>query len=132
MRQNHCRTFSAIPPREPSTLSYGPCLLVSVHYLWYLHFQSTRLLDSTNALSHDFAHLSVDDPDPFLGDIDLPRVQLERDTLTDDDHKALDAKISTTFRSDRRHNEEPNLSSLLFYITHNDKRLKPITEDEAE
>ena len=105
---------------------------MSVHYLRRLRLQSTRLLDATNALSHDFAHLTVDGPDVFDGDIDLPGVSLERDTLTDDDHKALDAKVLTTFSANRKLKEEPHLPSLLFNITHNDKRLNPITEDEAE
>jgi hypothetical protein len=52
--------------------------------------------------------------------------------LTDDDHKALDATILTTFSSNRRHNEEPELPSLFFYISNADKSLKPFTQKEGE
>ena len=84
--------------------------------------------DSTNALSHNFTHLSVDDADVFA---DLPRVSSGRDTLTDDDHKALDATILTTFSANLRHNEEPPLPSLFGNIANNDTRLLPLTTDDA-
>jgi hypothetical protein len=93
--------------------------------------QSPLSLDSTNVLSEDFSRLFMDDTNVSLGDIDLPRVSPDRDTLTDDDHKALDAPILRTFSSNRQHNEEPNLPSLVWNITHNDKRLIPLTIEEA-
>jgi hypothetical protein len=92
---------------------------------------SPFLIDSTNVLSKDFSHLSVNDPDVSLAIVDLPRVSSERDTLTDDDHKTLDATILTTFSSDKRHNEEPKLPALLSNIANDDKRLKNLTTDEA-
>jgi len=67
-----------------------------------------------------------------IGDIDLPRIPSDRDTLTHDAHKAFDETILTTFSANRRHNEEPPLPSLLSNITNNDKRLRPLTIDEAK
>jgi hypothetical protein len=72
--------------------------------------------------------LSVDDPDVS---IDLPRISPERDTLTGDDHKALDAKILMTFSFNWEHNKEPPFPSLLFNIVNDDKRLQSLTFDEA-
>jgi hypothetical protein len=60
-----------------------------------------------------------------------PRVSPERDTSTDDDHKALDAKILKGFSAFRRHNEEPELPELLSRISM-DKRLTTLTTDDAE
>jgi len=84
------------------------------------------------ALSQYFAHLSVNDPDASIEDVNLPLVSPERDTRTDEDHKALDAKISKAFRSDRRNNEEPDLPSLFFNMSNADKSLKSFTPEEAE
>jgi hypothetical protein len=93
---------------------------------------SPFLLDSTNVLSDDFSHLSVDDPDVSIANVDLPRISSERDTLADDDHKALDATILKTYSANRQLHQEPNLSSLLGTITNNDKRLTSLTADESE
>jgi hypothetical protein len=76
--------------------------------------------------------LSVDDPHVSIGNTDLPRVSPERDTLTDDDHKALDTKILEIFSANRKFNEEPKLPALLSIITIGDKRIKTLTPDEAE
>jgi hypothetical protein len=81
-----------------------------------------------NALSQDFSQLYVDDPDVS---IDLPRVSPKRDMLTDDDQRALDATILTTFNANKQLKQEPDLPSLLWNIANNDKRLKPLTTDEA-
>ena len=94
--------------------------------------QSPLSLDSTNVLSEDFSRLFMDDTNVSHGDIDLPRVSPERDTLTDDDHKALDATILATFSSDKRLNEEPKLPALLSNISNEDMRMKNLTTDEAE
>jgi hypothetical protein len=67
-----------------------------------------------------------------IGIRNLPRVSSERDTLTDSDHKALDATILTTFSANRQIKQEPDPSSLLSNITHYDKRLKPLSSDEAK
>jgi len=86
-------------------------------------------LDSTTALSQDFSHLSVDNPDASIGTIDIPRVSPERDTLSDDDHKALDAKILTTFSANKKINQEPHLPSLLWNIVNDDARLRSLTSE---
>jgi hypothetical protein len=62
----------------------------------------------------------------------LIRISRERDLFTDDDHKPLDAAIMKAFSSARRHNEQPDLSALLFTITAGDKRLVTLPSDEAE
>jgi hypothetical protein len=54
-------------------------------------YQSPLSLDSTNVLSEDFSRLFMDDTSVSIANIDLLRVSPERDTLTDDDHNALDA-----------------------------------------
>jgi hypothetical protein len=76
--------------------------------------------------------LSIDDPDVSIAIRNIPRVSSQRDTLTDGDHKKLDATILTTFQSDRKHSEQPHLPSLLSNITHDDTRLKPLSSDEAK
>jgi hypothetical protein len=76
--------------------------------------------------------LSIDHPNVSLGIRNLPRVSSERDTLTDSHHKLLDATILTTFSANRQIKQQPDLSSLLSNITHYDKRLKPLSSDEAE
>jgi hypothetical protein len=111
-------TFVVRSQRDPCLVSIAPS-------------QSPLSLDSTNVLSEDFSRLFMDDTNVSHGDIDLPHVSPDRDTLTDDDHKALDAPILTAFSSNRQHNEEPDLPSLLGNITHNDKRLTPLTTEEA-
>jgi hypothetical protein len=90
------------------------------------------LPDATIALSQDFSHLSIDELDVSMKDINLPRVSSDRGTLTDEDHKKLDAQILATFRSDMKLNEEPSLPLLLSIIANGDKRLKSLTFDEAE
>jgi len=52
--------------------------------------------------------------------------------LIDDDHKIYDAKIMNTFSLYRKHNEEPDLPSLLSHTTLGDKRLVTLTPDEAD
>ena len=89
-------------------------------------------LDSTNTLSRVFSHLSVNDPDLSIENVDLVRVSSERDTYTEDDHKALDDAILTTFDANRVLNKEPHLHSLLSNITNNDIRLLPLTAEDAK
>ena len=84
-------------------------------------FQSPLLLNPTNVLSEDFSHLFMDDTSMSIANIDL---------LTDDDHKALDATILTTFSANQQFNKEPHLPSLLGNIANND-RLTPLTTEEA-
>jgi hypothetical protein len=79
-------------------------------------FRSPILLD---VMSQDFSHLSIDDRDASIANVDLPRISPERDTYTDDEHKALDEMILTTFSSDRQLAKEPNLPSLLSNIAKN-------------
>ena len=67
-----------------------------------------------------------------IENINLPRVSPERDRLTEEDHKALDADILTTFRTDRQLNREPDLTSLFFTISNADKRLKSFTHNETD
>jgi hypothetical protein len=93
---------------------------------------SPFLLDLTNVLSKDFSHLSVDDADVSISNVDLPRISSERGTVTDDDHMAFDATMLRTYSANRQINEEPNLSSLLGTLTNNDKRLTSLTADESE
>jgi hypothetical protein len=94
-------------------------------------------MDSTNTLSEDFSHLSVGDPrvsaQPLSPNIrTLARISLERDSFTDNDHKALDVQISKTFSIYQRLGEEPDFPSLLFTITAGDKRLVTLTSPEAK
>ena len=85
-------------------------------------------------LYHDFSHLSVGDlhasSEPSTTP-ELERISLERDVLTDEDHRPLDAEIVNAFSAFRKHNEEPDLSELLSRITM-DKRLTWLKKDEAE
>lgn len=76
--------------------------------------------------------MSIDDPNVSLGIRNLPRVSSERDTLTDSHHKLLDATILTTFSANRQIKQQPDLSSLLWIITNNDKRLKPLSSGEVD
>jgi hypothetical protein len=100
-------------------------------------FTSNWILLYMDKVSDDFSHLSVGDPHvpsnvTFPNSASVPqRVSPERDTSTDDDHKALDAKILKGFSAFRRLNEEPDLPSLLANITL-DKRLTTLTTDDAE
>jgi hypothetical protein len=73
----------------------------------------------------------MDDMNMSSGDIDLPRISPERDTLTNDDHNALDATILATFSSDKRLHEQPKLPALLCNISNEDKRMKTLMTDEA-
>jgi hypothetical protein len=75
--------------------------------------------------------LSVHDADASIGNIDLIRVSPELDTLTDDDHKALDGKTLEMFSANRKFNEEPTLPALLSNIANEDKRMRRLTMDEA-
>jgi len=75
--------------------------------------------------------LTVDDPEISIENINVPGVSPERDTIPDDDHKALDAAILMTFSSDRQLNKEPHLPLLLWNIANHDRRLTPLTMDEA-
>jgi hypothetical protein len=95
-------------------------------------------MDPTSSLSEDFAHLSVGDLNSshdgiFRDDTStLPRVSRDRDRFIDEDHKPLDANLMKAFSAFRRHNEEPDLPSLLCNITVGDKRLDPLSPNEAE
>jgi hypothetical protein len=91
-------------------------------------FRSPILLD---VMSQDFSHLSIDDRDASIANVDLPRISPERDTYTDDEHKALDATILTMWSANRQIKNEPHLPSLLSNITNNDKRLTSVTPEEA-
>jgi hypothetical protein len=79
--------------------------------------RSRLLLDSTNVLSQDFSHLSVDDPDASIAHVHLARVCPERDTLTDNEHGTLDARILEVFSANTTFNEEPKLPALLSNIS---------------
>ena len=87
-------------------------------------------------LSKDLSRLSVSDLHTSTEAISpyttptLTRVSSERDVSVD--HRVLDAVIIKTFALYRRHNEEPDWSTLLFTITAGDKRLVTLTGDEAE
>jgi len=76
--------------------------------------------------------MSADNQDMSIGNINLPHIPLECDTLTDDDHKALDTKILEIFSLNRKHNNEPKLPALLSNIANEDKRMKTLTMDKAE
>jgi hypothetical protein len=96
---------------------------------------SATMDPTTRSLSEDFAQLSVGDLNPppiFRATPSLARVSRERDLLTDDDHKPLDAELMKTFSAFRRHNEEPDLPALLSHITLGDKRLVTLPPGEAE
>jgi hypothetical protein len=89
---------------------------------------------TSTTLSDRFTHLSFDDSiaphDPGTG-TPLGRISIDRDTLTVDDHKELDNGTLNTFRSERKHNEEPDWPALLVNITAEDKRLITLTSKEA-
>ena len=75
-------------------------------------------------ISNDFSRLSVGDVHAPAEPSAIPalrKVSQERDFFTDDDHKLLDAKIEKAFRAFRVINEEPDLPTLLFNITAEDK-----------
>jgi hypothetical protein len=102
--------------------------------LWFVsisHYIKVSVAPTILALWQDFSRLYVDDPDVSIESIDLPRVSAERDMLTDEDHKALDARILTTFNANKQLKQEPDLPSLLWNIANTDKRLKTLTTDEA-
>ena len=68
-----------------------------------------------------------------IEDVNLPLVSPERDTRTDDNHKALDATILKAFHVYRQLNTaEPDSPSLFFNISNADKSLKSLTPEEAE
>jgi hypothetical protein len=54
---------------------------------------SGLLLDSTNVVLEDLLHLSVNDADVPIANINLARVSTDCDPLTDDHYKALDVQI---------------------------------------
>ena len=94
-------------------------------------------MDPTSSLTEDLSHLSVSDgnapheaafPDTSP---QLTRVSRERDVFIDDDHKIYDAEIMNTFSLYRKHDEEPDLPSLLSITTLGDKRLVTLTPGEA-
>jgi hypothetical protein len=60
----------------------------------------------------------------------LPLVSPERDKLTDDDHKSLDASILEDLSANVKHDEMPKLSWLLVVISSD--MLKPLRRGEAE
>ena len=91
-------------------------------------------MDPTGSLSEGFAYLSVGDQSPLsnVPDPVLTQVSCDRDLLTDNDHISLDAKVEKTLSAFRRVQEVPDLSLLLSYIAHGDKRLVSLAPDEAE
>jgi len=95
-------------------------------------------MDPTSSLPEDFAHLSVGDLNSphdgiFRDDTStLIRVSRDRDLFIDDDHKPLDTNLMKVFSAFWRHNEEPDLPSLLCNITVGDKRLVPLSPNEAK
>jgi hypothetical protein len=95
-------------------------------------------MDQTSFLSESFSLLSVGNTDPphevvYRDTIPtLTRVSRERDLFTDGDHSPLDAELMKAFSAFRRHNEEPDLSTLLSHITLSDKRLVTLPPGDAE
>jgi hypothetical protein len=88
-----------------------------------------------DSISNDFSHLSVRDLHASSEPITAPalnRIPLQRDTLTDHDHKVLNEKIMKAFSAFRKLNEEPHLPSLLSNLTVDDRRLVTLRTDEAE
>jgi hypothetical protein len=81
--------------------------------------------------SQGISHLSFDNPDMSIKNADLPCIPSPCDILTDDTRETPDNVILTTFSANRRLNEEPGSPSLLSNIANNDKRIWPLTTDDA-
>ena len=87
-------------------------------------------MDPTSSLSKNFADLSVHDQSKNPLD-ELSRVSDEHDRFTDKDHELLDAPIQELFGIYRTSNVNPGWPGLLVFITAGDKRLLPLTPQEA-
>jgi hypothetical protein len=61
----------------------------------------------------------------------LTRVSLERDALTEENHKALDADLMDTFSLFRSLDKEPSLAPLLSTVTLGDKRLVTLAPNDS-
>jgi hypothetical protein len=90
---------------------------------------------TSTTLSDQFSHLSFGDsntPHDLVAGPLLWRISIDRDTLTDDDHKKLDKGTLKVFKFLRELNKEPDWPGLLANITAEDERLVTLISTKAE